>query len=110
MRNNFTLTAIAGVALLTVFPSFGFSPTCMVGLAQCVSVQGEMLPIRDVETMVENCRDFTRQNFGATVLRMSQKEVLDRAEKKSAPPAFAGELCVRCTSRLTFAIRSIAFN
>ena len=110
MKRNFTLLTIAGVSLLTVFPSFGFSPTCMLGIAQCVSVQDQMLPIRDVETMVENCRDFTRQNFGATVLRMSQKEVLDRAGKKSASPAFAGELCVRCTSRLTFAIRSIAFN
>ena len=86
MKRNFTLTAIAGVALLTVFPSFVFSPTCMMGIAQCVLVQGEMLLIRDVETMAENCRDFTRRNLGAAVLRMSQKEILDRAGKNLRHP------------------------
>ena len=86
MKRNFTILTIAGVSLLTVFPSFGFSPTCMLGIAQCVSVQDEMLPIRDVETMAENCRDFTRRNFGATVLRMSQKEILDRAGKNLRHP------------------------
>ena len=62
------------------------SPKCALRLTECVSVQGKSTPRTDAVEMVQNCRDFTRRNIGARVLRMSVKEILDATQGKPLHP------------------------
>lgn len=72
------------VRLISVFVAIGFclptysvafSPSCALGFKRCVTVQGSTMPVDDAEQIIEACRDFTRRNIGARVLRMSLVEI-----------------------------------
>lgn len=69
-------------------PAYAFSPKCFFNVTSCVSVQGKSMPISDAEAMVEDCRDFTRRNIGARVLRMSLKEIMDASSGSPIHPLF----------------------
>ncbi len=69
-------------------PVYALSPRCFFNVASCVSVQGKSIPISDAEEMVEDCRDFTRRNIGARVLRMSVREIMDASSGSPMHPLF----------------------
>lgn len=84
-----TFLAQSTIPLLAFFPaahSFAIRPICILGLAQCVSIQSKDVPLRDAEAMAEDCRDFTRRNVGAIALRLSQKEILERSRQNLNHP------------------------
>jgi len=51
---------------------------CKAKPADCIPIQGRLIPFDAAEEIIERCRDFTRNNIGATALRMSFVEVMDR--------------------------------
>lgn len=67
------------VAIACCAPAFswGFSPSCALGLKMCVKIQGVTMTFDDAERITNECRDFTRGNIGARVLRMSTNDILN---------------------------------
>lgn len=65
------------VALASCLPTYAvaFSPSCALGIKSCVTIQGAAMPVDSAEQIIEACRDFTRRNIGAKVLRMSLAEI-----------------------------------
>lgn len=55
--------------------SKAFSPSCTFGLKDCATILGVSMPVDDALRIVDECRDFTRANIGARVLRMSFVEI-----------------------------------
>jgi hypothetical protein len=72
--------------LLGTVQAHAFSPKCALKISQCATIQGKSVPLSDAEEMVQNCRDFTRRNIGARVLRMSVKEILDATAGRPMHP------------------------
>lgn len=44
------------------------------------------MPVSDAESIVDNCRDFTRRDIGLRVLRLSTKEILAISGGKFSHP------------------------
>lgn len=74
----------AAVRLMSVLVTFAFcsptysvafSPSCALGIKSCVTIQGAAMPVDSAEHIIEACRDFTRRNIGARVLRMSLADI-----------------------------------
>lgn len=55
--------------------SVAFSPSCALGFKRCVTIQGSATPVSEAEQIIEACRDFTRTNIGARVLKMSLADI-----------------------------------
>ena len=53
---------------------FAFDISCSFG-ASCISTQGTKIPSKMVIEMGEHCVDFTRNDIGRRVLKMSIKEI-----------------------------------
>lgn len=52
-----------------------WSPRCALKLTLCVTVQGKTIPFSEAQSMVDYCRDFTRNNIGRHVLHMSLQQI-----------------------------------
>lgn len=63
-----------------------FSARFSLRLTDCVSVQGKRMPASDAERIVSDCREFTRRNIGARVLRLSVKEIHDASGSRLTHP------------------------
>jgi hypothetical protein len=55
---------------------------CKLGTTRCIKSQGTEIPSKQVIEILDRCRDFTENDMGARVLRMSTKEMLDRSGGK----------------------------
>lgn len=78
---------VTGLLLATTcLGANAFNPKCELKMTQCVSVQGATIPLATAEGMVQNCRDFTRRNVGARIVRMSVKELLDASGGRPMHP------------------------
>jgi hypothetical protein len=71
-----TFYRIAGVGLLLLpVAALAWSVRCSLGLAQCIQIQNQEIPIAVVERMATDCADFMRNNNGIRVLRMSWRQI-----------------------------------
>lgn len=51
-----------------------------------MQVQGQQVPVDDAFTMVDACRDFTRDNIGQRVVRMSVAEIHEKTRGRASHP------------------------
>jgi len=72
--------------LLAANSASAWSLSCAVGWGRCVQVQGQRVPVDDAFRMVEACRDFTRDNIGQRVVRMSVAEIHDMTRGRVTHP------------------------
>lgn len=57
----------------------------MMGTTTCISSQGTKIPSKQVIEMLDRCADFTRNDLGRVALRLSYKEINDRARGSITP-------------------------
>lgn len=69
-----------------------WSAKCAMGLTTCVRIQEVEVPLSDAESMVANCRDFTRNNIGLLALRMSYKQIMDISGDRISHPLLRASL------------------
>lgn len=63
-----------------------WSVSCAVGWSRCVQVQGQRVPVDDAFRMVDACRDFTRDNIGQRVVRLSVAEIHEKTRGRASHP------------------------
>ena len=68
--------------------AFAFDISCSFG-AMCISTQGTKIPSKKVIEMSEYCGDFTRNDIGQRVLKMSIKEINVSAGTNINHPVFS---------------------
>ncbi|WP_087865809.1 hypothetical protein [Comamonas thiooxydans] len=51
--------------------------SCKLTPANCTAIQGVLIPFGEAESIIEDCQSLTRDDIGATALRMT----MDRARK-----------------------------
>ncbi len=73
-------------SLLAANGASAWSVNCAVGWSRCVQVQGQQVPVDDAFSMVDACRDFTRDNIGQRVVRMSLAEIHDQSRGRINHP------------------------
>ena len=70
----------------------GWSAKCAMGLTKCILVQSKEVPVKEVESMETECRDFTRNNIGRRALRMSYKQILEVSGERISHPILRASL------------------
>ncbi len=78
------------LAALFLVPNYAsaFDVSCTLG-AQCISTQGTKIQSKKVIEMSEYCGDFTRNDIGQRVLKMSIKEINVSAGANINHPVFS---------------------
>jgi hypothetical protein len=70
----------------SVSTAFALNLACSLGSKSCIPSQGTKIPSSQAIEMLESCDDFTRNDVGRQVLRMSQQQILDRSNGKAVSP------------------------
>jgi hypothetical protein len=75
------------LAVLLLSPTYAgsFDLGCALG-SQCISTQGTKIPADQVIEMMGQCDDFTVNDIGAVVLKLSIQEILRRSNGKPMHP------------------------
>lgn len=89
-----TLRAIAVFALMAiaVAPVQASWLYCKVKPAECTYIQGELMPFDTAEMILENCRNLTRDNIGASAMRMSMDKVMKITNSNINHPLLRAQL------------------
>jgi hypothetical protein len=69
-----------------------WSAKCAMGLTKCILIQDVSVPVSEAESMEINCRNFTRNNIGRRVLRMSYKQILEVSGERISHPVLRASL------------------
>jgi hypothetical protein len=80
-----TKPALLIATLLLSGVAFGFDLRCSIGVT-CISTQGTKIPAKQVIEMLDRCSEFTENDVGRVMLRLSQQEILKRANGKAMHP------------------------
>jgi hypothetical protein len=59
--------------------------SCKFGASRCIQSQGTEIPSKKAIEVLDSCEEFTANDLGRVAMRMSQKELLDRAGGKITP-------------------------
>ena len=65
---------------------------CKLNAADCIPIQGALVPFDDAEAMLEDCRSLTRGDIGATAMRMSIAKILDVSKNNPTHPLLRAQL------------------
>lgn len=76
---------IALLALAVSLDANAISLQCKVGSTRCVTSQGTEIPSKQVIEVLDRCEEFTANDIGRVVMRMSHKEVLERSGDRITP-------------------------
>lgn len=65
---------------------------CKFKPADCISIQGVLIPFDKAESIIEDCRALTRNNIGARAMRMSMDEVNRASNNNVSHPLLMAQL------------------
>jgi len=65
---------------------------CKLNAADCIPIQGTLIPFDEAEGILDNCRALTRNNIGAVAMSMSMAKVMDVANEDPSHPLLRAQL------------------
>jgi hypothetical protein len=76
---------ICALASALIGATHGASLKCLAGVVECIETQGTRIPSSEVVDLLDLCDVFTRNDIGATVLRLSYEEFNRRVGDRITP-------------------------
>lgn len=84
--------AVSTVLAVCVAPVHASWLYCKINAAECLPIQGSLMPFDKAEMLIENCRALTRNNIGATAMKMSMEKVMKTANSDINHPLLRAQL------------------
>jgi len=84
MKTASVLLSAIAVSLVPVAGEAA-SLQCMTGISRCLRSQGTEIPSKKAIEMLDRCEQFTYQDIGLAVLRMTGQQIIDRSGGRLTP-------------------------